>query len=140
MIDADDTAISNGRSALRRRRPEPGKHAVTFATTPKMSTYLVALLVGDFVCREGVAATTIRVCSPRQDEPYGVAPRPPSNAGGSLQRLFGIPIPTASSTHRRADFAAGAMETPARSPSASRLLLADEATASVDTLSSAAGW
>ena len=51
MIDTGDTAISNGRQMSDTPGPEPGKHTVTFATSPKMSTYLVALLVGDFVCR-----------------------------------------------------------------------------------------
>jgi aminopeptidase N len=44
--------------------PEAGKHTLVFARTPKMSTYLVAMLVGDFVCRSGSADNIpIRVCS-----------------------------------------------------------------------------
>ncbi len=64
IIDADDTAISN--TAIVSDTPGPGanKHTVVFGTTPRMSTYLVALLVGDFQCtgarQDGV---DIRVCA-----------------------------------------------------------------------------
>src|SRR5260370_26518926 len=41
-----------------------GKHAIRFATTPRLSTYLVAMLVGDFRCAEGgVDDIPIRVCA-----------------------------------------------------------------------------
>ena len=64
MIDGGDTAISNGAQVSDTPGPEPGKHTVVFARTPKMSTYLVAMLVGDFVCRSGSADNIpVRVCS-----------------------------------------------------------------------------
>src|SRR5687767_13994538 len=64
MVDRGDTAISNGAQVSDTPGPEAGKHTVTFATTPRMSTYLVAMIVGDFVCRSGAAAgTAIRVCA-----------------------------------------------------------------------------
>ena len=64
LIDNGDTAISNGAQVSDTPGPEPNKHTVKFAPTPKMSTYLVALLVGDFVCRDGAAENVvIRVCS-----------------------------------------------------------------------------
>src|SRR5436190_826023 len=63
-VDAGDTAISNGRQISDVPGPTPGTHTLTFARTPKMSTYLVATLVGDFVCRSGSAdGTAIRICS-----------------------------------------------------------------------------
>ena len=63
-VPAGDTAISNGPVVADTPGPAPGTHTLRFATTPKMSTYLVALLVGDFVCREGSADDTpIRVCA-----------------------------------------------------------------------------
>ena len=49
------------RHARSRRRQAHASHSTT---TPKMSSYLVALAVGDFVCNEGSAdGTPIRICS-----------------------------------------------------------------------------
>jgi len=64
IIDAGDTVISNTKVVRDVPGPEAGKHTVAFATTPKMSTYLVAWLVGDFVCSEGKSdGVPIRVCA-----------------------------------------------------------------------------
>lgn len=64
MIDSADTAISNGAQMSDVPGPEPGKHTLVFARTPKISTYLVAMLVGDFACRSGSAdGIPVRVCS-----------------------------------------------------------------------------
>jgi aminopeptidase N len=64
VVDAGDTAISNGEIISDTPGPATGKHTVKFATTPKMSTYLVAFLVGDFQCTTGVSdGVTIRSCS-----------------------------------------------------------------------------
>ncbi len=64
VIDAGDTAISNTQIVKDAPGPEPGKHTILFATTPKMSTYLVAWLVGDFVCSEGESdGVPLRVCA-----------------------------------------------------------------------------
>ncbi|HMC78627.1 MAG TPA: M1 family metallopeptidase [Vicinamibacterales bacterium] len=63
-IDAGDTAISNGVVVSDTPGPGAGKHTLKFDVTPKMSTYLVALAVGDFVCSEGTPGTPpVRVCS-----------------------------------------------------------------------------
>jgi len=64
IVDQGDTAISN--TAIESDTPGPtaGKHTLKFATTPKMSTYLVAFLVGDFQCTTGESdGVTIRSCS-----------------------------------------------------------------------------
>ena len=63
-IDNGDHAISNGAVISDTPGPGSGKHTVKFETTPKMSTYLVALAVGDFECQSGSAdGIPIRICS-----------------------------------------------------------------------------
>ncbi|MDR3752463.1 MAG: M1 family aminopeptidase [Terracidiphilus sp.] len=63
-IDAGDTAISNSAIASDTPGPGPGKHTLVFATTPKMSTYLVAFVVGDFQCTRGEQdGVALRVCA-----------------------------------------------------------------------------
>jgi aminopeptidase N/puromycin-sensitive aminopeptidase len=62
-VDAGDTAISNT-NIVSDTPAGPGKHTLQFAPTPRMSTYLVAFLVGDFACSKGSAdGVPIRVCS-----------------------------------------------------------------------------
>ena len=49
IVDKSDTAISNGEIVS--DTPGPGdKHTIKFSTSPKMSSYLVALTVGDWKC------------------------------------------------------------------------------------------
>ena len=62
-VDQGDTVISNT-NIISDTAEAPGKHTLTFAQTPKMSTYLVAFLVGDFACTDGKSeGIPIRVCS-----------------------------------------------------------------------------
>jgi aminopeptidase N len=64
VVDAADTAISNTNIISDKPGPAAGKHTLRFVTTPKMSTYLVAFLVGDFKCTEGKSeGVPIRACS-----------------------------------------------------------------------------
>ena len=64
IVDSGDTAISNSNMISDKAGPIAGKHTLRFATTPKMSTYLVAFLVGDFKCTEGKSdGVPIRVCA-----------------------------------------------------------------------------
>jgi len=64
VVDEGDTAISNTRIVSDKPGPAAGKHTIAFAPTPKMSTYLVAWLVGDFACTKGKAdGVPIRACS-----------------------------------------------------------------------------
>jgi aminopeptidase N/puromycin-sensitive aminopeptidase len=64
VVDAGDTAISNTPVTADTPGPGAGKHTLKFLTTPKMSTYLVAFLVGDFQCTAGEQdGVAIRVCA-----------------------------------------------------------------------------
>jgi aminopeptidase N len=64
IIDTADTAISNTNLVSDKPGPVAGKHTLHFAPTPKMSTYLVAFLVGDFKCTEGKSdGVPIRACA-----------------------------------------------------------------------------
>jgi aminopeptidase N/puromycin-sensitive aminopeptidase len=63
-VDTADTVISNTNLISDKPGPIAGKHTLRFATTPKMSTYLVAFLVGDFKCTQGKSdGVPIRACS-----------------------------------------------------------------------------
>ena len=62
-VDKGDTAISNT-NIVSDVPAADGRHVIHFATTPKMSTYLVAFLVGDFECVSGSAdGVPIRSCA-----------------------------------------------------------------------------
>jgi aminopeptidase N len=64
VADKQDTAISNGHIIHDAPTANPVRHALTFSTSPRMSTYLVALAVGDWQCLERkVDAVPIRVCA-----------------------------------------------------------------------------
>ena len=64
VIDSGDTAISNGPIVSDTPGPGAGKHTLKFLTTPKMSSYLVAFLVGDFQCTSGESdGVAIRGCA-----------------------------------------------------------------------------
>ena len=63
-VDKGDTAISNTNIVSDTPGPGADKHTLRFATTPRMSTYLVAFLVGDFQCSKGESdGVPIRACA-----------------------------------------------------------------------------
>lgn len=64
VVDKADTAISNGKIISDTPGPAAGKHTIQFSDSPKMSTYLVAMMVGDFACATGGAdGIPIRICA-----------------------------------------------------------------------------
>jgi aminopeptidase N len=72
IVPNGDTAISNTNIVSDTPGPEEDEHTIHFAATPKMSTYLVAFLVGDFQCIKGQSdGTPIRVCGPPEEMQYG---------------------------------------------------------------------
>ena len=132
-VDNGDVAISNGRQ-VSDTPAGPGKHTVTFERTPKMSSYLLALLVGDFVCREGASdGIPIRVCStPDKRELTGFALEAASFAVKFYDTYFGIKYPFKKlDLIGVPDFSAGAMENIGAITFRDRLLLVDPKDASV---------
>jgi aminopeptidase N len=135
MIDNGDTAISNGPQVSDTPGPEPGKHTVKFAPTPKMSTYLLAMIVGDFVCRDGESdGTPLRVCStPDKRELTGFALEAATQQLQFFNDYFDIKYPFGKlDIVAVPDFAAGAMENAGAIIFRERLLLVDPARSSVD--------
>jgi aminopeptidase N len=144
MIDNGDTAISNGAEVSDVPGPEPGKHTVQFARTKKMSTYLVAMLVGDFMCREregGVDGTALRICStPDKLSLTAFALDAAEQQLRFFNDYFGIPYPFGKlDIVAVPDFAAGAMENVGAITFRERLLLVDPERASLGMRKQVAG-
>src|SRR5215467_239556 len=113
IVDQGDTAISNGKIISDTPGPRPGKHTIKFATTPKMSSYLVALLVGDFEYIEGSAdGIPIRVwATPGKKELGRFALEAAEQCMRYFDHYFGIKYPFEKlDLIGIPDFAAGAME------------------------------
>jgi len=113
VADAADTAISNGPIISDTPGPSAGKHTLKFLTTPRMSTYLVAFLVGDFQCTAGEQdGVSIRVCS--TPDKVALTPYAVDIAKYVLHYYndyFGIPYPLKKlDLIALPDFEAGAME------------------------------
>ncbi|HUX44054.1 MAG TPA: M1 family aminopeptidase [Terracidiphilus sp.] len=135
IVDKGDTAISNG--PIVKDTPGPGadKHTLTFLTTPRMSTYLVAFLVGDFQCSAGSAdGVAIRVCATPdkvQFTPYGLSVA--KYVLHYYNNYFGIPYPLKKlDLIALPDFEAGAMENFGAITYRETDLLIDPATASIN--------
>ncbi|MBM3777288.1 MAG: M1 family peptidase [Acidimicrobiia bacterium] len=133
---AGDTVISNGALLSDEPGPDPGTHTLRFARTPKMSTYLVAMLVGDFVCRAGTAdGVDVRVCAtPDKQGLTGFALEAALYELRFFNEYFGIPYPFGKlDIVGVPDFAAGAMENAGAITFRESRLLADPARASLGT-------
>ncbi|MBX9952323.1 MAG: M1 family metallopeptidase [Candidatus Obscuribacterales bacterium] len=76
-VDQGNTAISNSSVAREIRQKGSSKRIIEFAPTPKMSTYLVALLVGPFSSTPPVVANSIpiRVWAVKGSEKLGIFAR-----------------------------------------------------------------
>ena len=112
IVDKGDTAISNT-NIIRDEPQGEGKHAITFATSPKMSTYLVAFLVGDFQCLSGSSdGVPIRTCATPDQVQYGAfALKTAEYVLHYYNNYFGIKYPMPKlDLIAIPDFEAGAME------------------------------
>jgi aminopeptidase N/puromycin-sensitive aminopeptidase len=113
IIDKSDTTISNGELMADVSGPGADKHTMKFRTTAKMSTYLVAMAVGDFACSEGSADNIpIRVCGTPDKKPLQAAAlRYAQEILKYYNQYYGIPYPFKKLDIVGApDFEAGAME------------------------------
>jgi puromycin-sensitive aminopeptidase len=126
-------SISN--TAVARQAPAgPGRKAVTFADTIRMSTYLVAFIVGELESTEPVAVgpTPIRVwCVPGKRHLARFGQEVAAFSLDFFERYYGLPYPGDKvDLLGIPDFAAGAMENLGAITFRETALLVDEATAS----------
>jgi aminopeptidase N len=113
VVDKGDVAISNAPVLSDTPGPDEGKHTVKFATSSKMSSYLVALAVGDFESIEGTAdGIPIRVwATPGKKEMGKFALAAAEQCMKYYDQYFGIKYPFKKlDLIGLPDFAAGAME------------------------------
>jgi aminopeptidase N len=135
VVDKGDTAISNTNIVSDTPGPIDGEHTIRFATTPKMSTYLVAFLVGDFQCTSGESdGVPIRGCAtPDKVDLAKYAVQAAEFVLHYYDTYFGIKYPMPKlDMIAIPDFEAGAMENFGAITYRETDLLIDEKTASVD--------
>ncbi|HEY6252827.1 MAG TPA: M1 family metallopeptidase [Candidatus Angelobacter sp.] len=135
VVDKGDTAISNGQIVSDTPGPGEGKHTLKFSPTPKMSTYLVAMAVGDFQCVEGEAeGTPIRVCGTPDKKPLGeVSLRYAEEILKYYNQYYGIKYPYGKlDVIGVPDFEAGAMENTAAIFYRESLLFIDDKNSGVE--------
>lgn len=136
VVDKGDTAISNGKILADNPGPANGKHTIQFSDSPKMSTYLVAMMVGDFACIEGSTdGIPIRVCAvPEKKDLLSFALLSAENNLKFYDTYYTTKYPF----HKLdviafPDFSAGAMENTAAITYRETLLTIDDKNASVDS-------
>ncbi len=134
VADKGQVAISN--SKVSSDTPGPGdRHTVRFATTPKMSSYLAALVVGNFEYIEGEAdGIPIRIYStPGKKEMGKFALDTAEHVLRYYDKYFNIKYPYAKlDLIGIPDFSAGAMENTGCITFREVILLIDEKQGSVD--------
>jgi aminopeptidase N len=136
VIDKGDTAISNGKVVSDTPGPGSGKHTLQFSDSPKMSSYLVAMMVGDFACIQGGAdGIPIRVCAvPEKKDLLSYALLSAENILKFYDTYFQVKYPYQKlDIIAFPDFSAGAMENVAAITYRETLLTIDDKNASVDS-------
>jgi aminopeptidase N/puromycin-sensitive aminopeptidase len=135
VVNKGDTAISNGRIISDTPGPAETQHTLKFSTSKKMSTYLVAMAVGDLQCNEGEAdGIPIRVCGTPDKKALGVvALRYAEEILKYYDQYYGIKYPFEKlDIVGVPDFEAGAMENTAAIFYRETLLFIDDKNSSVD--------
>jgi len=136
VIDRGDTAISNGKVVSDTPGPTPTRHTVVFSPSPKMSSYLVAMAVGNFQCLTGASdGIPVRVCTTPDKTALGhIALDSAERILAFYNRYYAIKYPFGKLDILAVpDFAAGAMENTAAIFYRETDLLADTKSASVGT-------
>lgn len=135
-VDAGNIAISNGAVAKEEKTKGQTRRMVEFAPSPKMSTYLVTLLVGPFASTPPtvVNSVPIRVWAVKGSEKLGVFAR---NQAAKMMpffiNYFAQPYPgTKLDLIAVPEFEAGAMENLGAITFREEMLLLDEKNTSVD--------
>src|SRR3954464_15973261 len=135
-VDRGDIAISNGKVLSDTPGPAITQHTMVFAPTPKMSSYLVAIAVGDFKCLDGAAdGVPIRICAtPDKRELGRIALDSAQQILKFYDGYYAVKYPFGKlDVVAVPDFAAGAMENTAAIFYRETDLLAEQKSASVDT-------
>ncbi|MEO6486724.1 MAG: M1 family metallopeptidase, partial [Thermoanaerobaculia bacterium] len=136
VADANDAVISNSPIESDTPGPASGKHTVRFAITPRLSTYHIALVVGDFDCLRGsFEGIPLGICAPSDRVASGQLSM---KATKELMRFFHgyytAPYPFQKLDQiALTDFSAGAMENPGAITYRERILLANEKTSTDET-------
>ncbi len=141
-VDRGDVAISNGKVVSDTPGPGAGRHTVKFSTSPRMSSYLVAIAVGDFECLAGSAGhIPLRICAtPDKKDLGGIALEAARQVLDFYNSYYTIKYPFGKlDVVAVPDFAAGAMENTAAIFYRESALLADSRSASVETRKRIAG-
>ena len=131
-----DMVISNSPIQSDTPGPSADRHIVRFYPTPKMSSYLVAFLVGEFKCTSGESdGVPIRVCAtPEQADLTGFALGTAEFALHYYDSYFGIHYPLKKlDLIGIPDFEAGAMENFGAITFREQALLLNPKTASIRT-------
>ncbi|MGD0179853.1 MAG: M1 family metallopeptidase [Terriglobales bacterium] len=135
IADKDLNVISNGKVVSDAPGPGDAKHTVHFSTSPKMSSYLVAVIVGNFEYIEGESdGIPVRVwTSPGKKELGRFALAAAEFNLSYYDRYFGIKYPYGKlDLIGLADFSAGAMENTGCITFREVLLLLDEKHTAID--------
>ncbi|PYR48324.1 MAG: peptidase [Acidobacteria bacterium] len=135
-IDRGDTAISNGKVVSDTSGPSITQHTIKFATSPRMSAYLVAMAVGDFKCLDGATdGVPIRICATPDKKDLGrIALEAAQQILQFYNGYYAIKYPFGKlDVVAVPDFAAGAMENTAAIFYRETDLLADAKSASAGT-------
>ncbi len=135
VADKDMTVVSNSKVVADTASADGAKHTVRFATTPKMSSYLAAIVMGDFEYIEGSAdGIPVRVyTSPGKKQLGAFALDAAENIMRYYNRYFRIKYPYGKlDLVGLADFSAGAMENTGCITFREILLLADEKNSSLE--------